>query len=253
MPSIGNVTWYKGIDNSETGADKVSSVIEYKTESYNALMANVNKFIKEQVTDKARFIYPFFARYAVRLYDGSYSFISEPALMLPNSGYVPAVAYSKHSKSGTRLLISAFAADLTYSLRTAIPTEWEDLILGVDIFASAPIWAYNQAQEYDGSKNYFRFRTSADSLGYGRAFLDGVATDGDSFSQLHLRDYIRRYASSVRSDYVEVAPREEKDIKKDFISVANFYKVASLGLSDLKEAAAGFMDLELEAKNLSAK
>lgn len=93
----GNITWYKGIDNSDSGSDKVSTYIEYTSDSHTALMGAINKFIKERVTDKSRFMYPFFARYAVKLYDGSYSYISEPILLIPNSGYVPAVSFSNTS------------------------------------------------------------------------------------------------------------------------------------------------------------
>lgn len=249
----GNITWYKGIDNSGSGSDDVSTYIEYTSDSHTALMGAINKFIKEQVTDKSRFMYPFFARYAVKLYDGSYSYISEPILMIPNSGYVPAVSFSKHYSLGTRLIMTAFAADIRYKVRGSIPEDWEDLITGIDVFVSQPIWSYNQGQSYDGSTNYFRFRSSVDSKGFGRAYFDGGACDGNSYGGLELQDYIGRYATNIiTNNYVQVAPRSDADIRKDVISVENFYKISSLGLTELKEAVADFVDIDLDKGMLSS-
>lgn len=42
-----------------------------KTNITNQVLAKINKFIAEESTQKGKFIYPFFVRYAYRLYDGS--------------------------------------------------------------------------------------------------------------------------------------------------------------------------------------
>lgn len=249
----GNITWYKGVDSSESGSDSVTAIIEYTSDSHEAIMGAVNKFVKEQAMDRARFIYPFFARYAVRFYDGSYSYVSEPILMVPNADYVPAVSYSKHSTLGSRLILSAFVADITYKLSSAIPEDWTDLIAGVDIFVSKPVWAYDQGQEYDGSTNYFHFSKSVDSIGYGVAYYDNAPCDSSRYYPRHLKDYIRRYVSNILSpNYVQIAPRSDQDIKKDYVSTTNFYKIASLGLSELNNAVSEFADLDLEIDSLSS-
>ncbi len=249
----GNITWYKGFDNSDSGSEDVSTTIEYTQESHTAIMGAINKYVKELVTDKSRFIYPFFARYAIKLYDGSYSYISEPILMIPNSGYVPAVSFSKHSKLGTRLVMTAFAADLQYKIRGSIPEDWEDLITGIDIFVSEPIWAYNQGQEYDGIKNYFHFTKSVTSLGFGCAYFDEAMCDGNTFSQLELKKYISRYAPNIiTNNYVQIAPRSTQDITKDVESVSSFYMICSLGLTELNNAMSDFNDIEIEKGTLSS-
>lgn len=251
--ATGNITWYKGIDSSESGSDSVTAIIEYTSDSHEAIMGAVNKFVKEKAMDHARFMYPFFARYAVRLYDGSYSSVSEPILMVPNAHYAPAISYSKHSILGSRLILSAFVADIRYKLSSAIPEDWTDLITGIDIFVSSPVWAYDQGQEYDGSKNYFHFSKSVDSIGYGVAYYDNAPCDSTDYYPRHLKDYIRRYASNVLShNYVQIAPRSEQDIKKDCVSITNFYKIGSLGLSELNNAVSEFADLDLEIDSLSA-
>ncbi len=250
----GNITWYKGLDNSGSGTEDVRTYIEYTPESHTALMGAINRFVKEQATDKSRFLFPFFARYAVTLYNGSYSYVSDPILMIPNSGYVPAVSFSKHYRLGTRLIMTAFAADIRYKVRGSIPKDWEDLITGIEVFVSQPIWPYNQGQNYDGSTNYFRFSKSVDSKSFGQAYLgDAPCDDLYSYDRLELKDYISRFAINIiTNNYVQVAPRSDEDIRKDVISTTTFYKICSLGLSELKNAAKGFVDLDIGKEKLTS-
>lgn len=245
----GNLTVYKGIDNSETGSDEVSAYMEYTPESHTAIMGAVNKFVNEQITGKSRFIYPFFVRYAVQLFDGSYSRLSEPVLMVPNSGYAPAVQYSRHPRLGTRLIMTAFAADLRYKLQQSIAEDWQDVITGVDVFVSLPIWAYDQGQGYDGTKNYFRFHENIEGYGFGCVYFDGIPCElsQNEYRQRSLADYANRYASNIlKNGYVEIAPRPKGDIMDDVKSCSSFYKIASLGLEDLNKNTSDFMDIELE-------
>ena len=249
----GNITCYKGIDSSQSGSSDVSTYIEYTADSHNAIMGAVNRYVREQATEKSRFIYPFFLRYAVTLYDSSYAFISQPVLLVPNSGCVPAVSFSKHSSLGTRLLLCAFTADIRYRMRNAIPADWNDLITGIDIFVSPHIWPYDQGQEFDAKKNYFRFSSSPTSSSFGQPFFDNIPSDGDSYERRELPDYIRRYATSALvNNYVTIAQRNAEDISKDLASVSNFYKLTSLSTDDLAKAVGTFADLDLKNINLSS-
>lgn len=245
----GNLTIYKGIDNTDTGSHEVSHYIEYTSDSHNAIMGAVNKFVNEQITEKCRFIYPFFVRYAIQLFDGSYARLSEPILMVPNSGYAPAVQYSKHYKLGTRLIMTAFAADLRYKLQKSISEDWQDIISGIDIFVSLPIWAYDQGQNYDGSKNYLQFHTNIESYGFGRVYIDNVPCEPsqNEYSLRSLADYIERYATNIlQHNYVEIAPRSKGDILDDVKSCSNFYKIASLSIEEINNNTSEFADIELE-------
>lgn len=249
----GNITWYSGIDNSDTGSSDVTTYIEYTSDTHTTIMGVINKFVKEQVTDRSRFLYPFYVRYAVKLFDGSYGYLSEPILMIPNSGYVPAVQFSKHYSLGTRLIMTAFAADLQYKAENTLPGDWEDLITGIDIFVSQPIWAYNQGQEYDGTTNYFKFRSAVDSKGYGKAFFSDVACDsGNTYGRLELATYINRYATNIiTNNYVQLATRSEEDIKTDAEHTTNFYKIASLSFGEINKATS-LTDLKIEKGILNA-
>lgn len=252
--AVGRFVFYKGVEAGNGSNDElVSAVIEYSKDSHEAVMGWFDKFVNEKAVTKARFIYPFFIRYAVKLYDGSYVMASEPILMIPNSGYVPVGAYSSHSTLGTVLRLSAFVADIRYKVGRSIPEEWEDLISGIDVFVSMPIYAYNQGQNYDGLKSYFEFKASNDSVGYGCSYFGDVITDELNYRDRKLEDYIDRYAPDYGSkQYVRIASRSSTDIRKDITGKSLFYKVATIEMQEARNATADFQDLKLDLETLES-
>ncbi len=73
-------------DGSMSDDDTPRSVAGHAFKSYEdakaGLIGLVSKRINE-LKEKKRFAFPFWVRYATRLYDGSYTHISNPVLMLP--------------------------------------------------------------------------------------------------------------------------------------------------------------------------
>lgn len=88
-----------------------------------------------------QFIFPFFVRYALRLYDGSTTMPSPPVLMIPSC----ANRY-KYNRNDTT--IELVASELRYAFDDPAYGElwkkWGDIIKSVDIFISAPIYTWNQ-------------------------------------------------------------------------------------------------------------
>jgi len=253
FPNIaGNLSIKKGIDNSDSDdtsdndTPSLPAYIKYTADAYNAIMGVVNKFVNEQVTDKSRFIYPFFLRYAIQLYDGSYSQLSAPILMVPNDAYAPSIAFTD---STLQLYLAAFAADIRYKIENAVDENWRDLIIGVDIFASLPIWPYDQSQEFDANKTGFVFRSVASGRGLGCPYFDDNPCEiGDtSYQWRNIADYASRYINDYRmSGYVEVAPRSTSEIMDDVETTSNFYKISSLSFEDLNRSVGAFVDLKLD-------
>lgn len=54
-----------------------------KTKITDQIMAKVNKFVAQETVNKGRFCFPFFVRYALRLFDGSLVYHSAPILRTP--------------------------------------------------------------------------------------------------------------------------------------------------------------------------
>ncbi len=113
------------------------------------VLAKVNKFIADNSTNAGKFIFPFFVRYAYRLYDGSLTMHSPPILMVTSTGCTPhflsASTYSDGKASG---VIAAPVCKLDYNIVSLEDVNnlrnWSDIVTSVDIFISAPIYTYDQ-------------------------------------------------------------------------------------------------------------
>lgn len=139
------ITFYQG-----ASANITATYVKYEKQNFDAIMASANKFVAQQATEQNKFIFPFFVRYALKLTDGSYARISEPILLVPNSGYVPFMYYdSKGIKA------YAFIANLQYAVISGIDEKWNDFIESVEVFCSSPIYPYKQGAEYKDTEMLF--------------------------------------------------------------------------------------------------
>ena len=129
-----------------------------KTRITEQVLAKVNKFIADNSTNVGKFMFPFFVRYAYRLYDGSLTMHSAPVLMVCSSDLAPQcfVTHMHGEDTSTAinqatLRLAGMFHQLDYAVTkdTAITEleNWNDIIKSVDIFVSAPIYTYNQNGE----------------------------------------------------------------------------------------------------------
>lgn len=112
---------------------------------------------KEEAKSKEKgcFNYPFFVRYAVKLYDGSHVMLSPPILMAPNRSGSPSINFSIWSNisSGTlyhncKVEVNMVEAKLScqaIDLPTTLLSSWSDVISGVDVFVSPQIQKYKES------------------------------------------------------------------------------------------------------------
>lgn len=142
-------------EREDVGKDDKVTFGESNTKKVtNEVLAKVNKFIAEESVAKGRFIFPFFVRYAFRLYDGSLTMHSAPILMQCSTKVAPEVLLSKLTiKKGDGLdnfncFVTAALCKLDYqvSSRSALKEleNWKDIVKSVDIFISKPIYTYDQ-------------------------------------------------------------------------------------------------------------
>lgn len=164
-------------------ADKIYSEFseDNKTKITSQVMAKVNKFIAQETVNKGRFCFPFFVRYALRLYDGSLVCHSAPILMNPSTKAAPIVLWDRATGKGeytdAECDIMLVAASLDYRLikneDTAKLKEWSDIIKSIDVFISKPIYTYDQSgkiSSFDDTDNFntkFIGRLYADNHGQG--------------------------------------------------------------------------------------
>lgn len=195
------------------------------------ILAKVNTFISTN-TDNGSFLFPFFVRYALRLYDGTLIMHSYPVLMIPNSYLIMEVIQGgfSYSDSGNfsfgmkspesdeelRCRVAGKVAQLQRRF-LSVPTEfkyWEDLIQSIDIFISAPIYTYDQ----NGNVEKFSFnRITSESSTFGNTQTDVEKTE--QFS------------------YIFHLPRKkEDDIQEEIENCSIFYHLESIPFNKIKKS-----------------
>lgn len=253
----GTIEILEGFEKSFTG-----KVIEYNDSNYTAIAAVINKFVAEQATNKDKFIYPFFIRYALRLSDGSHARISEPILMIPNSGYAPFISFNY---GDNKLYLYAFIADLQCLFLNSIEEKWKDIVSGVDVFVSEQVYPYNQGANFDASKNLFSYalirkenninQVEGTSYGYvdlpdeyynhyyGRAKQDlyDVAKDVFNFGNLKVRE---------NWQIIKIAPVENTREKLE--NVSQFYLAHSFDFDEIKKGVENYTTIKLKEGTLSS-
>ena len=236
---------------------------ENKSKITSQVMAKVNKFIAEQTINKGRFCFPFFVRWAYRLYDGSHMMHSAPVLMTPSTTPAPVVFWKRATGEGSYtnadLDIMMVAADLDYCLTRHGNwydlDDWQDIISGIDIFISKPIYTYDQNGEftsfndddnmeckfvgrlYNGEKDRNAPDTTlANSITEDRMLAPFSSTDFmDKYMEYPYSHIYAMYFSANRQvPNTTLHMPEFSDDKRDenIESNANFYKLATIDINE---------------------
>lgn len=260
-----------------------------KTDNYiglvsNTIMGAVNKLVKD-ATDDNKFVYPFFVRYAYRLFDGSYIMHSDPVLLVPNSkgpvfaldGKEGLMMTMRNQGGNGEKIISvyrgrayAFTSTLQYGVTAPSQTElnkWKDIVTGIDVFASAPIATIDQdGKVYGyremgtiGSNNpwdeYFSYTKMNGT--YGSEPLDGYYTK-QTFERVFQQrcDSLFTPWGEDRTNYpmptftMMLPTIDDNEFKKRLINSSQFYKIAEIPFEDIFDINFG-ANLRIENLTLS--
>lgn len=123
-------------------------------------MSYINSFIQKLGTEKNRFVFPFFVRYAYELYDGSLIMHSHPIMMIPNSQGPIFGLYTYHGLKLNkndgyddnerdfqfRGRAYGFTSELMNLLtyRDSSLQDWKDIIKGINIYVTPPVYTHDQ-------------------------------------------------------------------------------------------------------------
>lgn len=213
------------------------------------VLAKVNKFILEESIEKGRFLFPFFVRYAYRLYDGSLTMHSAPVLMVASSDLAPQVAW-KHlgGSSGNYRYAELFVMGMLHRLDFAVVQQsyltalnnWSDIVSSVDVFISKPIYTYDQS----GECTRFSQRTDGDSYSICR-MMGGEGTGAKPVGTLPYQKYDMSdmYALAFSQDSTPrwqapdgrlmIPQKTLESVKEDIRNCAQFYFLKSFKLNEL--------------------
>ena len=227
--------------------------------SIDEAMGKAVKMIKD-TTDASQFIYPFFVRYAVKLFDGSYSYVSAPILMIPNSGSVPFLYREKIIRKGVRatsISLYAFCTDLMIKIPDKQSYDLEEIVAGIDIFVSRPIYTFDQNRKvqkdeehpfggrdnslitlekrFKNSQGIYSFDDIFGFLRYDRSKFGMVNDHGNEpYKKCSIIDNLSNEEDSVLL-FAQLAPLTPKTIHKNIINTSSFYLVASIPYKEIKE------------------
>lgn len=247
----------------------------------NSVMGLLLSRVADKVTSQGLFYQPFFVRYAFRLYDGSYAWHSAPVLMLPDV-CVPRVRITeKPSVSSDGVLSIKSALKVPYfALSRRILADglanlapWEDIVSSIDVFVSAPLYTYSQAEGVRGwtslASIYARRKVHAsdfaDSSGASSSAEDGnhrpsessgdplpeyafVGHYADSLSGNH-QDHNVRLADCRQIRVWDIAPNDK--FEDSITDTSLFYLFSSIPFKEILPDDAP-VRLEADPKDLSS-
>lgn len=229
-----------------------------------AVYGLLNPAIVDNITTQGLFYQPCFVRYAYRLYDGSHCWHSAPILMLPTV-LPPTVKYIADGLDRTDGTGATEDATLTldvpyFALYYRVIadglsglSQWADIVAGIDIYISAPIYTYDQSADLTWRPVTTK-RNMLFSLSEGGS-LDieyrpgGTTGDGGTGTRPSSRAstsfFVGHYASSETAAYVDhyEAPAEgsvyiakikpHPKFHDNIRHAHDFYKVAEIDIKDL--------------------
>lgn len=201
----------------------------------NDILGKVNKFVQEKANKAGKFIYPFLARYAYRMYDDTLIMHSAPVLMVCSTEVSPLVMLlgvpdedDNTKYSGMFYYVTAARHALDYAVldSSAITqlNRWKDIIRSVDIFISAPIYTYDQSGKIEKLDEYDAFGSSY-----------CIAKVGNTYGKNYISKMYRdTYEDAVDFGYMLDIPHFSADqVRDDIKSCHDFYLLESVNINSL--------------------
>lgn len=267
---------YEVFPNSRDHTYKREDLTAYTT----TMLAPVSKLINEHVTGKGKFCFPFFVRYAMRLYDGTLVHHSAPILMMPST-YQAVMPFLRQTKyNGDKLTdcrVDAFTvrAALTFlmedNITKAFKEKWGDIVKSVDIFVSAPLYTYDAGgivdtikfpniKDSDYANGDYVGRLSANALMWGRP--SSVShIQGEDYTKYHsafnFRDLFNAYCWPAfispgkygDVDTIELPAVTDEDMRKKMTDCSSFYLLKSISLNELINASEQIEAVTIKVKD----
>ena len=197
-------------------------IIAGQGDAYNNLVVGLYSKNLNTIASKKGFAKPFAVRAALELYDGSYTFITNPVLLFPvlrsNSCGCFVGTWDDHQ------LVGSFCVDTYYSAlyvkQTTDYSEYHDIVKDVVLFATKGVNIYDTSDDQP-----LEILGTGNDVPIGSCIsLDFFNTDGKSKYQTITS------ARATYSPYTCLRKRDAADIRNDLEGDTIFYRLCSLGL-----------------------
>lgn len=211
------------------------SVASGKEEVYSDMVVALYSKNLHEIEAKKSFAKPFAVRMALELYDGTYTFITNPVLLFPSLTMNTCCATDglwdgddpPYTLEGSLYLHTRYAHLLVR--QTTDYRDYRDIIKDVVLFVTRGVDIYNTT-----TIQPFEFLGDGDDVTVG----DGISGEGPLFSEyIEYRTFKTTFPSSpffgLHRTYSCLNKRTRADIKKDLEGDTIFYKLCSLGLAPI--------------------
>lgn len=231
------VGYYNNADDAPSGS--VQGEYHYlrsvKTGRYddflNAVEGCVSKGINGE-KDKNNFLFPFFTRYALKLYDGTYARISAPIACYPTitRNCCFDVTYIKTADWYYRPYVSS----MKYTCTIDGIDDWKDIVKELVVFVSDDVNTFSDMSSTKQSDWYIY-------SGHGGTGITYV-------------DYLggkKVYDSATSQDVILASFKTDSEIIEELLTKTQFYKIASLKVSDSSNFTTEEKDLPIKKNIIS--
>lgn len=131
------------LETSQNSGPYLEDSLESTQSDFNALIIGLYAKNKNEISSNKQFHSPFSLRYAIKLYDGSYTLISNPIL------FFPSITENTFAESwNSTVVINTWSSKLFYILKTSYE-EWKDIIKSVTIFVSKQVEIYDTTKDQE--------------------------------------------------------------------------------------------------------
>lgn len=195
----------------------------------NSVMAIVNRLVAEAKKSNM-FTFPFYVRYAYRMYDGTYIMHSVPILMLPSTLLNPMITL------GT---VTEFVQYMVLLIRTSLQMgisgidnklyEWADIVTSLDIFVSDQFYPYDESG--DVKKIYGRDYSEIASTKFKKSY----SISGNTFGTLPNKFFLDSLSGS-KIAYIDLPSKDGFDVKQ-IGEPMNFYLFKSFDIGKSQEGS----------------
>lgn len=201
---------------------------EKKQTFKDAITGHVSKQIN-YCKKKGYFVHPFFVRYALKLYDGTYARISAPIMCYPcttkNNRFVPVksngTTYSLSAESCTFIMYPIYC-QLYYYVNISGITDWTDIVKELVIFASDDVMPYRLEDGWN-----ITMPSESNNTAFWDAPYNGYVLAGQA-------KYHWSTAKGGDEALCVLTPtyKSEDEIIKELKSKSQFYKLFSIKVTD---------------------
>ena len=233
---------YEGIiADHNMGQEEEISLENGAQEEYDNLTVGLYSKNKKAVAQRKGFCNPFFVRYALELYDGTYTHISNPVLLMP------CVKKNSFSVVYEEQILTTFTAycSLIYSVTANGLDKFSDVVKNISVFVSDGIDPYDTTVSQPFDRIVPDWSSPSQQGAYetyypvdrNRLITDGIYNGFFGSSYHHNTTIYAAGAFTVKKLWVKfdtLAQKPNDEIVKGLEGTSIFYKLCELGLENVE-------------------